>query len=541
MLRLTLFGGFSLAGADGAEILLKSRKAKALLAYLALPLGKTRSREEIMALLWSDRGETQARASLRQVLTGLRKDLGEEAMVALQISDDALSLDTDQITVENGDDGEELLAGFNLHDPAFEEWLRDERLRTENEMTAGGQSAPLTLPDKPSIAVLPFVNMSGDAEQEYFSDGITEDIITELSRFRDLFIIARNSSYSYKGKAVKVQVVAMDLGVQYVLEGSVQAAGGRVRITAELVDADTGHHIWAERYNRKLVDIFALQDEISQTVASAAAGRLKLTAEDRAARKPISNLQAYDYVLRGQAIIGGSEENNLRARSAYKKAIVLDPNCVRAYLGLASCHIWDLIGGWGDSGQHSLNEALNFATKAVSLDSTDSSAQGRLGRVLAFRGEFEEAKIHLERALELNPNDADSLAFMGSLQSQLGKHNEAIESHRRAMRLNPYHSGLHLWLLGIAYYNAKRYAEALIPVKEYTGRNPKVVHARLLLAATYAQLGRVEESRSLAEEILGDQPDFSLRQQRLSITQQYKYSHDLEHWLEGLRKAGFPE
>jgi adenylate cyclase len=400
-----------------------------------------------------------------------------------------------------------------------------------------GETVPLALPDKPSIAVLPFANMSGDPEQEYFSDGITEDIITELSRFRDLFVIARNSSFYYKGKAVKVQEVASDLGVRYVLEGSVQAADSRVRISTQLVDADTGHHIWVERYNRELVDIFALQDEISQMVAATAAGRLKLKAEDRAARKPIENLESYDYVLRGQAIFGDTEEKNLRAREAYEKAIELDPTCARAYVGLATCHVLDWISGSGDS----LNEALDCATKAVSLDCADCSAHWRLGRILALRGEFEEAKVHLERALELNPNDADALAFMGSLLSQTGNHDEAIDCHRKAMRLNPYHSGLHLWLLGIAYYDAKRYAEALIPVKEFSGRSPKLMDARLLLAATYAQLGRIEEARTVVEEILASHPDFSLRQERESSLRYYKFSHGLEHWLEGLRKAGLPE
>ncbi len=231
MLRLTLFGGFSAAGADGAEIRLKSRKAKALLAYLALPPGKSRSREEIMALLWSDRGEAQARASLRQVLTGLRKDLGEEAMAALNITDDAVSLDPDRVMVAAASAGDELLAGFHLHDPAFEEWLRDERLRLEDTAAPGTQPAGPSRPDKPSIAVLPFVNMSGDPEQEYFSDGITEDVIARLSRFRSLFVIGNTSSLVYKGQTPKVQDVGRELGVAYVAQGNVRKTGNTVRIT----------------------------------------------------------------------------------------------------------------------------------------------------------------------------------------------------------------------------------------------------------------------------------------------------------------------
>ncbi len=204
----------------------------------------------------------------------------------------------------------------------------------------------LTLPDKPSIAVLPFNNMSGDPEQEYFSDGITEDIITELSRFRELFVIARNSSFSFRNKTVKVQQIAADLGVRYVLEGSVRAARDQIRVTAQLIDAETGHHIWSERYNREITDLFTLQDEIVQTVAGTVAGRLQLTAEDRAVRKPIESLEAYDYTLRGQSIIADTRENNLRARQAYEKAIELDPIFARAYVGLALSYNIEWFNHW---------------------------------------------------------------------------------------------------------------------------------------------------------------------------------------------------
>ena len=227
-----------------------------------------------MALLWSDRGDQQARSSLRQALSGLRKDLGEEGLSALWITDESLTLDPAQVIVEPAVAGDVLLDGLHLTDPAFEEWLRDERLRTQELEGFVTPTPEPPLSHKPSVVVLPFTNMSGDPEQEYFSDGMTEDIITELSRFRGLSVIARNSAFHYKGKSPKIQDVAHELGVGYVVEGSVRKAGNRVRITIQLVDAPTGNHLWAERYDRDLEDIFAVQDEVTRIVVSTVAGRI---------------------------------------------------------------------------------------------------------------------------------------------------------------------------------------------------------------------------------------------------------------------------
>ncbi|MDH3690688.1 MAG: adenylate/guanylate cyclase domain-containing protein [Gammaproteobacteria bacterium] len=401
-----------------------------------------------------------------------------------------------------------------------------------------GENKTLSLPDKPSIAVLPFTNMSSDPEQEYFSDGITEDIITELSRFRELFVIARNSSFSYKGKAIKVQGIATDLGVRYVLEGSVRVAGDRIRITAQLIDAETGHHVWSERYNREITDLFALQDEIAQTVAGAVAGRLKLTAEDRAERKPIENLEAYDYALRGQSIIADTKENNLRARQAYEKAIELESTLTTAYVGLARSYIIESFNYWWDPNDRPLDHALEYAAKAVSLDNTDSKAQLILGSALISRAEYEEAKVHLERALELNPNDGDAFALMGVFLQATCKPQEAIDSYRKAMRLNPYYPAWYVLRLGSAYYDARQYEDALIPLKEAIERNPKFKQARLTLAATYAQLDRIEQARNQVERLLADHPDASIKQEG-----QWEFARDewVEHWIGALRKAGLPE
>jgi TolB-like protein len=371
MLRLTLFGGFSAAGADGAEIPLKSLKARALLAYLALPPGKPRSREEIMALLWSDRGEAQARASLRQVLTGLRKDLGAQAMTALNIADDAVSLDPDKVMVEGIKAGEELLAGFHLHDPAFEEWLRDERLRLEDTPKPGDRPDRLSLHDKPSVAVLPFTNMSGDPEQEYFSDGITEDIIAELSRFRELTVIARHSCFYYKDKSSKVREIGEELGVQYVVEGSVLRSGERVRVTVQLIEVANEAHIWAERYERNLGDVLTVQDEVTRAIVSMLAGRVIAQSQTRAAHLAARNCHAYDYVLRGEAIISETSDSNNRARDMYARALALDPECARAHAGLAGTLLLDWTSGWGDSPDKAFDVALVAAKNALMLDDTD--------------------------------------------------------------------------------------------------------------------------------------------------------------------------
>ena len=394
------------------------------------------------------------------------------------------------------------------------------------------------VPDKPSIAVLPFANLSGDPEQEYFSDSVTEDITTELSRFRELFVIARNSSFSYKGKAIKVQDIAEDLGVRYVLEGSIRAAGSRVRITAQLIEAETGHHIWSERFGRESTDLFSLQEEIAHYIAGTVAGRLKLSAEARAEGKEIGNLEAYDYVLRGQSIVADTKENNLRARRAYAKAIELDPTCTRAYVGLALSYEIEWFNHWQDPDSAPLDHALDNAAKAVSLDSTDSRAQLMLGHIYSERGEYRQGEAHLERALDLNPNDPDGFAYMGVHLEKTGNLPGAIECFQKAMRLNPYHPAWYLWKLGRAYYVTRQYEKALIPLKEALNRSPKFKRARVALLASYGQLGRTEDAGRQVEELLAHHPEASMKQEA-----QWAYMSDeeREHWLEGLRKAGVPE
>jgi TolB-like protein/cytochrome c-type biogenesis protein CcmH/NrfG len=548
MLRLTLYGSFSVASATGAEIALKSRKARAMLSFLALSPGNSRSREEIMALLWSDRGEAQARASLRQVLTGLRKDLGEDFMAALRITDDAVSLDPDRVVVEDANGGEELLAGFHLHDPAFEDWLRDERLRQEEETTPGGQTAPLALPDRPSIAVLPFVNLSDDPAQEYFSDGITEDILTELSRFRSLFVIARNSSFHYKGQSPKVQEIGAELGVRYVVEGSVRKAGNRVRIAAQLIDAATGNHIWADRYDRELDDIFAMQDEVTGMIVSSLAGHLEKADRGRAARKSSQDLVAYDYLLLGdQSLHQGSKDDILRARQMFRRAIDLEPDSARAHSGLARSYLEELWSDWTTVPEQAAEQAFALAKRAVALDELDGRARTNLAAAhYLAESNFDLAEVQFDIALELNPNDADGYCLKGWCSVLAGRTEQAMVCTETAIRLNPFDDYDCREAQFTAAYIARHYQEA---VKALASISNPGCEVNALLAACYAQQGREAEAQQAmasfmerAPQEIGNCPGDDPAAWRTYWARLFPFKENshLGHLLDGFRKAGLP-
>jgi TolB-like protein len=547
MLRLSIFGRFRAADALGNEIPIKSKKARALLAYLAMPPGKERSREEVMALLWSERSDEQARSSLRQALSGLRKELGEIAVGALKVTDEWLALDPGLVTVEPASPNDVLLAGLHISDPAFDEWLRDERLRHEDAPVADAQPPELPLPDKPSIAVLPFTNMSGDPEQEYFSDGITEDVITELSRFRDLFVIARNSSFSYKGRASKVQNIGRELGVAYVIEGSVRKAGNRVRVTGQMVEAATGNHVWAERYDRDLEDIFVVQDEAVRAIVAAVAPRITSAQLDHARRKTPENLTAYDYFLRGADIFQrNTKEDCLTAQKMLEKAIKLDPNYATAHAQLAVAHYYGFEFGWSAAPSESLAKGLAFARRAVELDPMNSYGHLFLAYGQFYSRQYDTGWAHVERAEALNPNDADTLALQGLFLAYLGRPDDGIHSIERAWRLNPLESEWYGWNQAIALYQARRYQESVTAYQQLLNPGNE---ALACMAAGYAQLGNTTKARSLMDEFRtrandelancpGDDPKGW--QTYWSNSFPFKNSADLDHLLDGLRKAGLP-
>jgi adenylate cyclase len=404
--------------------------------------------------------------------------------------------------------------------------------------TAKPSGAP-TLPDRPSVAVLPFANMSGDADQEYFSDGITEDIITELSRFRNLFVIARNSSFTYKSRAVNIQEVGRDLGVHYILEGSVRRAGNRVRVTAQLIDAETGHHIWAERYDRQLEDIFAVQDELTETIAATLEGQVGVAARDRAQRKPPQSLKAYDFVLRGQAIITRSYKDHLRSRELYEEALRLDPGCVRAWMAMANSYQLEFTSGWGESPEASLEQAFTYARKAAQLDGADSYPQRLLASIYSMKGQYDEAQSHAERALRLNPNDANAYASQAMVLTYLGYPDEALKSISTAMRLNPHHPSWYWWHQGFALIMKGDNEAAVTPLKEALSKYPDYVTPHRHLAVCYMRLGRENDARDEVAEIIRLDPVYNLKS--LSKRLPFKDPALSECYLDDLRRAGVPE
>ena len=396
------------------------------------------------------------------------------------------------------------------------------------------------LPDKPSIAVLPFNNLSGDPKQDYLVDGITETIITELSRFGGLFVIARNSVFTYKGKPVKVQQVAEDLGVQYVLEGSMQRSADQIRITAQLIDAVTGTHLWAQSYDRELSDIFTVQDDVTERIVAslgAYQGELAEAARERAKRKDPANLSAYEAFQLGiEHKHRFTKEDNAAARMLFEKAIELDPQFAQAYVGLAWVHIQQFWFGWTDEPGQAVVRTREAAQKAIALDPSEAEAHWLLAEAYLANSQFEKGEAEYERALVLNPNNADLLAGWGYASVLLGEPERGTEFIVKAMRLNPHYPDWYDRSLGTAAYMSRRYEEAIAAFKKVTQH---VIQSRLYLAASYAQLGRLEEARAEVAAAIALDADISV--EKFSSIELYKNSVDLEHLRGGLRKAGLPE
>jgi adenylate cyclase len=396
---------------------------------------------------------------------------------------------------------------------------------------------PLPLPDKPSIAVLPFVNMSEDPKQEYFSDGITENIITALSKVEKLFVIARNSTFTYKGKPVKVQKVARDLGVQYVLEGSVQRSADRIRVTAQLIDAPKGHHLWAERYDRHLKDLFALQDEITMKIITAL--EVKLTEGEQAlvSGSGTDNLDAYLKILQARDLKRTQTiESNRKARRLVEEAIKLDPDYAQAYRWFGGTHLVDVWLGSTKSPRESLRKAIELAKKAISLDHSLGGAHGLLGNLYVMTRQYDKGIREAERAVELEPNGADAHMFLGMALRFAGRPEEAIPILKKAMRLNPHAPGLYLNLLAGAYREIEKYEEAVVWGGKAVRQNPKNVLSRVTLCSIYSLAGRMDEARAQAKEIIRINPKFSL--DRYAKTDPQKNQAVKKRYIDALRKAG---
>jgi adenylate cyclase len=392
-----------------------------------------------------------------------------------------------------------------------------------------------------SIAVMPFDNLGNDNEQEYFVDGLTEDIITELSKSPDPLVVSRNSTFAYKGVATDARELGEKLGVHYLLEGSVRKSSNRLRVNAQLIETATGHHVWAERYDRDLKDIFVVQDEIVESIIGAlggAGGKLDQLARARAVRKETENLAAYDCFLRGREYLNryrARDKEFSKAREMFERAIELDPEFHRAYLGLAWFHIMEVKFGWSDDPRHSLQQANELAQHAVGLDRPSAWSHMILGYICTCSRQFKQAEAYYEQALALNPSDVVLLMFMADTWCYLGRPKEAIEFARKAIRLSTNSPDWHAWNLAFAYYTNQQYQEAQSVLERVA--NPG--DARRLLAATYAKLGQLEKARAVAKEFLEDHPHFSIA--RWAVAEPYANPADLEDYVEGMRRAGLPE
>jgi adenylate cyclase len=367
------------------------------------------------------------------------------------------------------------------------------------------------LPDKPSIAVLPFANMSEDPKQEYFSDGLTEEIITALSKTPRIFVIARNSTFTYKGKAVKVKQVAEELGVRYVLEGSVRKSENQVRVTAQLIDALTGKHLWAERYDRDLKQLFAIQDEITLEIIRALQVNLTEGEQARVIGKGTKNLQAYLKALEASVQFARMDkQGSMKAQQLAKEAIALDPNYAYPYSILSTTHLLDLWFDFSESPKESMRLAVEAAQKALALDPSDPRTHVGWANLYVMQREYDKAIASAEQAIALNPGGARHLYALAIAMFYSCRFNEAITLHEQAMRLDPFPSSMYFRNLGGAYRSVGRYQEAEKQLKKALELSPNDIFTHLSLAVTYVKLGRNEEAKAEAAEVLRVHPKFSL-------------------------------
>jgi len=414
--------------------------------------------------------------------------------------------------------------------------IRAYKIIVESETPPAWQATSLKIPDRPSIAVLPFKNMSEDIEQEYFSDGITEDLITDLSKISGLFVIARNSVFTYKGKDLKADQVGRELGVRFVLEGSVRKAGERIRITAQLVDATTEDHLWAERYDRDLEDIFALQDDVTKKIVDALAVTLTQGEKDRLGRKYTSSVDAYDYLLRGWTYFNRyTKRSNELARLMFQNAIDLDTQFAYAYVGLGTTYYEDWSHQWNPDPRN-LERAFELAQKALAMDNSLPEAQGLLGHLYVWRKEHDKAIAAKKKVIAVDPNNALGYVDLAQVLIWADQAEEAIELVEQGMRLNPYYPAKYLWVLGFAYGALERYEEGIDAQKRALTLNPDYLASHAALASFYALTGHMYEAQAEAEEVMRLSPYLTLDVYRERLP--FKDKVKLDRFIHSLGKAG---
>jgi len=396
--------------------------------------------------------------------------------------------------------------------------------------------APETKSDTPSIAVLPFQNLSTDAEQAYFSDGITEDLITDLSKISGLVVISRNSVFTYKGASVRAEEVGVALGVRYVVEGSVRKAGNRVRISAQLIDATTDYHLWAERYDRQLDDIFAVQDEVVHEIANALAVTLTAGEEARVGSAPTGNLAAYDAFVRGrEQFLRRERETNIEARRLFEQAIELDPNYAEAHAFLGRTFLIEIVTQWSDA-PDLLDRVVSHGERAVALDESQPTAHETLAYAYLALREHDHALEEARLAIRFDPNFADAYVSLAEILNFAGQPAEALPLVERAMRLNPRYTPNYLWARGQAYWLLNDYSQAIESFTRVTARNPDHLVGHLMLAIVYAETGQLDEARREAAEVRRISPDFSAERSFSRVP--YRSEADRARAYEGMQRSG---
>jgi TolB-like protein/tetratricopeptide (TPR) repeat protein len=495
--------------ADGEERTLRP-KSFALLRYFVENAGRLIDRNEIMRVIWP--GVFVSDDSIAQCVRDIRRALGNDAQQFLRTLPRRGYLLTAQVG------------------------------RSIVELPV---SLP-SLPAKPSIAVLPFQNMSGDPEQEYFVDGMVEEIITALSRIRWLFVLARNSSFTYKGKAIDVKQVARELGVRYVLEGSVRRGGDRVRITAQLIDTATGGYIWADRFDGPLDDIFELQDRVASSVVGAIEPRLRLSEVQRATRKPTDNLDAYDLYLRAIAQLHKYTDEGMReAIALLKQALAIDPSYAPPAAMIGWCRILQRIQGWGSVSTAERAEAVHLARQAIEAGRDDPEALSMAGYTIAvLAGEHSVALGAIDRALAINPNSALAWSMRGWVLGFQNQFEPAIEALQRAIRLSPLDplAYLHAAGLAFAHFSAGRYEMCIEWADQALQAQPRYLIAMRGKLVYLAHLGRMEEARDLPKRVLEINPRLTVAAWKASYATMSVFPPELlDRYVDGLRKAGVPE
>ncbi len=407
--------------------------------------------------------------------------------------------------------------------------------------TPAPASPALALPDKPSIAVLPFANMSGDNEQEYFADGVAEDIITELSRSRALFVIARNSSFTYRGKSVAIRQVGRELGVRYVLEGSVRRGGNRIRVTAQLVDAETGNHLWAERYDRDLADVFAVQDEITHAAIIAIGPTISDTEQRRATRKPVASLSAWEMCQLAQWHLARlTLADNTKAEALFRRASTIDPDFAPAWSGLSRAVCVSAVYYRARHIRDAARESEPYARRAMALDPDDPEANASLSQSLVLQGEIHGAAMSAARALTLNPNLARAHFYDGLTKMYFGEPSKGRDQMRQALRLNPREPANHSIRISIcaSYLQERDYTGCVDAARAVILEHNTIAGASRWLAASLAHLGRIVEARAVLDRALAS-PEAGLFRALVEDSPPVYRPEDHEHMLEGLRKAGW--